>query len=449
MSSKISSNSKLLKKDITTEQEAAIDALYSGNVLLIAEAGFGKAVVGQSAAQELIASGVLKRVLVVAPLGVCDLTWATEWKNWEHLDEPGIATGKPAQRDEVIKSDKKIVVLNIENLKWFLKEYPTHDFDGLLIDEISKFKNAGGAIMKALRPKLKSFLWRCGMTATPVAEAGLDLYSQVLIIDNGAALGRSQERFKRRFFMQLDYKGYSWGFQRGGAEALAQALKEVVHVADAQDYTKSLPAVKEIVLKVEMSAEARAHYKNMARDLFVEIGARSAEAPNLAVASGKLQQIANGFIYDADSEAIPLGTEKHEIVKSWLAKPRPLIVVYQWDFEKAFLRSLGVSIFADDKKDLAARWNAGEITSLALHPKSAAHGLNLQAGGSEMLIMSPFWSADAWEQIFSRIWRRGQKAKSCTRAVLVCTNTVEELCLAKLQTKKLASGALVNHLKNF
>ena len=447
MSLKISKNFTLSRSDITAEQEAAISALYEKNTLLIAEAGFGKAAVGQTAVQELLTDGVLARVLVVAPLAVCNLTWGSEWRKWEHLYEPGIATGTPAQRAAVIEGDKKIVVINIENLKWFLKTYKNHDFDGLLIDEISKFKAAGGAIMKALRPRLKDFTWRSGMTATPVNEAGADLYCQVMIVDDGKALGKSQDHFRRKYLMQMDFKGYKWDFQRGGAEALAEDLRPVVHVADAKGYTDSLPAIEDLVIKVSLTPESREHYRAMSKEMFVKIGAQETEAANLAVVSGKLQQIANGFLYDDDGDTIDLSTEKHAIVKEWLARPEPLLLVYQWEHEKQFLRGLGVNIFADDKGGLAEKWNSREINSLAIHPKSAAHGLNLQAGGDKMLILSPFWSSDAWEQIFSRIWRRGQKAKICTRVVLVCENTVEELALAKLQSKKLAAGALVEHLR--
>jgi len=439
----------LSKAAITPEQDKAIDALYEGNILLIAEAGFGKAMVGQTACQELLADGHLKRILVVAPLGVCDLTWATEWQKWEHLRQPAIATGSAFRRSALIESDAPIVVLNIENLAWFLKTYPEHNFDGLLVDEVSKFKAVTGATMKLLRWRLKEFNWRCAMTATPVNESGTDIYTQVMIVDGGETLGRSQDRFRRNYFMQMDFKGYKWDFQHGGDVRLAEALKDVIFVADGQDYTASLPKVKEVIIEVEMSEYTQAVYAEMANEMYIEIDDQESEAVNLAVMQGKLQQISNGFVYDSAGNPIVVDTDKDYYVEQWLAKKESLIIVYQWDFEKDYLRELGVPIFADDKAGIKAKWDTGKLHAIALHPKSASHGLNLQDGGHTMLIMSPFWSSDNWEQIFSRIWRRGQRAKVCTRVVLVTKNSVEQLACNRLTGKKEKAGAFVKHLKHY
>jgi SNF2 family DNA or RNA helicase len=438
----------LSKKDITPEQDKAIDAIYGGNILLIAEGGFGKAMVGQSAAQELIADKELKRVLIVAPLSVCDLTWREEWRKWSHLNEPAMAIGTAPERKAAIASDATLVVINIENFKWFLETYPEHNFDGLLIDEISKFKMVSGATMKLLRWRLGEFIWRAGMTATPVNESTVDLYAQIMIVDAGKTLGRSQEKFRREFFMQADFKGYKWEFQNGGAIRLAEKLKHVIFVADGTDYAASLPDVYEELVEVELSKANRELYRTMAGELLLEIEGKEIEAANLAVMTGKLQQLANGFIYDEDGEAIALGTRKHKRLREWLAKPEQLVIVYQWDYEKAILESLGVPIFARDKKGLKAKWDKQEIQHLALHPKSASHGLNLQAGGFKMLIMSPFWSSDNWEQIFLRIWRRGQPSAYCERIVLVAVNTVEELALQRLETKKYNALDFIAHLRN-
>ena len=91
-------SSTLSYKDISPEQHRAIDALYEGNCLLIARKGFGKAMVGQTAAQALLDSGEIKRVLVVAPLKVCTLTWAGEHLNWDHLRHVSLAIGDARAR---------------------------------------------------------------------------------------------------------------------------------------------------------------------------------------------------------------------------------------------------------------------------------------------------------------------------------------------------------------
>jgi SNF2 family DNA or RNA helicase len=75
---------------------------------------------------------------------------------------------------------------------------------------------------------------------------------------------------------------------------------------------------------------------------------------------------------------------------------------------------------------LVEDWNAGKLPLLALHPASAAHGLNLQHGGARMAWLSPSWSAELTEQAIARIYRPGQ-TKKVTIHVCVAAGTVDEL----------------------
>ena len=55
-------------------------------------------------------------------------------------------------------------------------------------------------------------------------------------------------------------------------------------------------------------------------------------------------------------------------------------------------------------------WNAGKIPVAVIHPASAGHGLNLQAGGSTLIWFGLTWSLELYQQTNARLWRQGQAA---------------------------------------
>jgi hypothetical protein len=430
------------------EQNAAMDRLYEGSTLLIAPKGAGKCAMSQTIAQELIEDGELSQVLVLAPLRVCTLTWAQEWTHWEHLYGPGMAIGDPDVREACITNPAhRIVVMNFENVRWFFETFGhDHGFDGLIVDEVTRLQSPGGSTMKALRPYLKDFSWRVTMSATPVAEGGLALYSAALVADKGQCLGRRYDAFKRRYFMQMDFQGRQWDLQPGAQPRLAEALAPILHVMDDVPYKRSLPPLTINWHPVDVLADMGEYYAAMATEALVELeGGETIEAANQAVVSGKLQQLANGAIYDAAGKAVLLSDVKHRQLYRWL-EDRPTLVVYQWVFQADMLREMGIPLLADDEL-LEQKWNEGALPYMAIHPRSAGHGLNLQYGGSRMLVLAPYWSLDAWDQCIGRIWRRGQTSP-VTVDVLVGTDTVEEIIVDRLEGKAQNESVLMSHLKS-
>ena len=383
---------KLSSADLSEKQHALIDTLYAGNCLAIAPVGFGKAVCAQTAAQELIEHGYVKRVLVLAPLKVCRLTWATEYTHWSHLWQPACALGDPTERAAAINSDAQIVVMNIENLPWLIKEKLHGSFDGLVVDEISKFKSAGSRSVSVLR-RLKNFTWRVGLSATPVAECGADIYAQALVLDGGAALGTRQDTFLTKYMTPTDYTARSWAWLPGGAENCALALRTLVYVADGAEYTDTLPPLVDNIDYITLPDDVRQHYTDMLREGVID--GLDIEAPNAAVIAGKLQQIACGAIYRDDGKTRSthwLHTLKYEALFKLLARAGgPVLISYQYEFEQEKLTELRIPIF-DGSQRLVDLWNGRALRHLAIHPKSAAHGLNLQYGGCELICLSPVWS---------------------------------------------------------
>jgi hypothetical protein len=424
------------------EQHATIEACKEGCRLLIAPKGFGKCMIGWTAAQEMLDQGFLRRVLVVAPLKVCELTWETEHIKWKHLREPAMALGDVNERRRAVGSHRRVVVVNIENLGWILNEYPG-EFDGLVLDESSKFKTAGSVGVKRLRKHRKHFTWVLAMSATPIAEAGVDIYTQAGVVTGYRSPFRNQEAFRREFFYPTDWQQRNWKILPGSEETLSEILAPWLVMPDSTEYVDSLPLLYASPKLVKLDDGARETYRDMAEKAISE----GVEAANAGVVVSKLQQICQGFMYRADGSVLEIhDVKKRALVDLLDSLEGPVLIVYQFRYEMEYLADLGIPALGDDPKVLEARWNRGYVPALAVHPLSAGHGINLQDGGHTLIKLGPIWSADQDDQIRGRLWRRGQK-HSVKEITLVMQDTIDEEIVSRVQDKNSAEEVLMGHLK--
>lgn len=454
----------LTPEDLTGEQTDAIDWLYNYNeTLFIAPKGFGKCPIAFTAINDMLREGILNRVLVLSTTQVCTQVWAKESKKWSHLPNDNyvcLAGKKADQREKLMASDTPIIICNFENLAWLMVNYAT-EFDGLLVDEITKMKSVGGVGYRKLRNKLKNFSWRVGMTADPVAQENVEIYGQMQIIDCGERLGTNKDNFKHKYFMQMDYMGYKWEPQPGGLERLTEVLKDVIYKVESDEYELTLPELIDNGICVELPPNVRRIYTTLAKKNVVDINGTKVVASSEAVLQGKLHQICCGSVYtkeefEVNNTEIKLHDEKMKALDNLLkAYDEPFLIAYRFTFQKdALIKKYGFPVFSAANKEkvndkLLKQWANGELNGMLIHPKSASHGLNLQYGPCHRLVCFEYFrSADEWEQVLGRLRRRGQKADKVYRYTIYCLNTIED-CVMKprLKTRKDASALFHRYIK--
>ena len=99
-----------------------------------------------------------------------------------------------------------------------------------------------------------------------------------------------------------------------------------------------------------------------------------------------------------------------------------------------------------DDANAIERWNRGEVELLAVHPKSAGHGLNLQYGGSHIVFLSLPWSLELYEQTIGRLHRSGQ-TQPVWCYIMMTSKTVDEKILGALKDKRAISDIALEELK--
>jgi hypothetical protein len=437
----------LNESDLAEDQNLAIDRLYEHNeTLMVANMGAGKTVITLTAISELLAAGVVKRVLVVAPVKVCQTVWATEAKIWGHLQHLTVADasgGNVKNRIAALNSAAPIVCINFENLAWLFREYKAKGvFDGMVVDELTKLKNSGGTAFKALRPRLVDFTWRLGMTGTPVSENWEGLFGQMLIVDGGERLGTRKDSFLRRYFYATDYKEYNWELYDWAAETISAKIKDVVYTVP--DYRHELPELLDEIIPFHMPSDLVKKYDELKKSMLLEMpdgGVLTADSA--AVLSGKLSQCSSGFLYSPPSpegkRGDPVFFSDYKItacefsVSRRLDKGESVVIAYWFDADRQRLNELYPN--CELSPENIDKWNRGELDVLLIHPKSAGHGLNLAAGGHNMIWLGPVWSRDMREQTIARLWRRGQKYPVHV-ITFVGEKSIDELMVERVEGKK-------------
>ena len=433
----------LSKSSLKTEQLLAIDRLSTRrSTILIAPTGAGKTVTCLSAIKQIKSQNKLERIIVACPPKVISV-WPSEVKKWDHLKGLKVSTllGDISQREAKLVTPSDILVVSLNNLEWLLRQ--DHGCDGIIVDELSK---AAGKQTKGLKTKVRGdcFKWRVGMTATPVSQDFEKLFSMCRIIDKGKRLGTNVHTYLNRYFYS-DYMGWNWTLKDGADKKIMSKISTLVHIVDD---TKAidLPNIKRNEIRFEMPDESRTVYNKMKRDMIADD--YDADAANEAVKSGKLRQIASGFIYTDDvnqKKANYIDDARIDAAVDWwfdTADKRPAVIFYEFvaqgeKLNKVFHKYLSASV--EDFKE-------GSGTLLIAQINSLSHGVDgLQNVSHDALFYHPMWSRDAMEQAEGRLWRTGA-TKPVNIYTLVCDNTLDDLVVNRVEDRGVWMKIFKKHL---
>lgn len=491
------------KSNLHEYQELAIDFLYEhDNALAIMPTGSGKTACVLTALQEMMDVGIVKRPLIVAPIRVAQLVWPAELDEWEHMHDTDMVymAGAPKDWSEEAAplrdsrllwgkythaakrgKDAKAAVLkrelsdanrrlrradllpemhltSFENLQWLCDTFKPGDwpFDAIVFDEIGKLKNPKSTRFKALKRHAKHFKIVYGMTATPAPEGLENLFTQVYIVDGGKRWGKSFYQWRRKHFMQTDFYGYNWTPQIGMRAKLYADISDIAfRIPDEMlSYQKNIVPVH---IDVVMPAKVKELYISMEKEMFLELeNDADIVAMSKASAAMKCRQIAQGFIYDDSKIPTILHEEKIHALADLIDSMHrePLLIAYEFEEDFAAICKLwkniphiGRGVSKGQAEKNCDDWNAGKLPVMAVHPKSAGHGLNLQHGGHNICWYTFVWSLDEYQQTNERIDRQGQK-HICYGHHIKAVGTSDARVYSALTSKKVSQQGVIDSIRS-
>ncbi len=361
--------------------------------------------------------------LVVAPKLVCMDVWPRENKKWGYDFGMRFLHGK----NKHLRRLPQVSLINYDGLPWLVEQLRlqrTMPFKQIIFDEVSKMKNPESVRARRWLEIAGRFPYKIGGTGTPVGAHPIDLFGELLVCDGGRSLGQDFDRFKRQYFFECGDSGKLEPYH----DAVDEILGRIRNTAIAFDINDlDMPPIKHIPHYLDLPDEARDAYEEMHKEGAVE--ALDLLAINAAVKSSKLRQMTGGGAIDMHGSRRKIHGAKAEHLRDILDEHngRPVMVFFEFlsDFEAIcnVLKYDPPALYGKTKASEASRiikkWNAGKVPVLALHPRSAAYGLNLQDSGHVIVWYTLPWSFEMVNQGIARLWRQGQQNKVLVYYLLV------------------------------
>lgn len=420
---------------------------------VLLDMGLGKSVITLTAIFDLtLDSFLVRKVLVIAPLRVARDTWPAEIEKWDHLKglKYTVAVGSEVQRKTALMKRAQVYIINRENVEWLISRSGIpFDFDMVVIDELSSFKSHQAKRFKSLmkvRPKVNRIV---GLTGTPSSNGLMDLWAQYRLLDMGQRLGRFIGRYREDYFVP-DKRNqqviFSYKPKPGAEEAIYRLISDITISMKGTDYLK-LPELVINEVDVKLSEKEMKNLDIMKRDLITTVKGEEITAANAAALSGKLLQMANGAVYDDQGTVLHIHDRKLDALEDFIeaANGKPVLIAYWFKHDLSRIQKrFEVEVLSTS--DSIKRWNDGEISIAAIHPASAGHGLNLQAGGSTLVWFGLTWSLELYQQTNARLWRQGQK-ETVVIHHLISKGTIDERVMKALNDKNNTQSALIDAVK--
>ena len=436
-------------------QAYAIDYIETHPIAaVLLDMGLGKTVISLTAIADLLFDSFeAHRILVVAPLRVARDTWPAEIAKWEHLQHLtyAVCVGTPKERRAALLSGADITIINRENLGWLIDSSAfDFNYDMVVIDELSSFKNHKSkrfqSLMKA-RPKVKRII---GLTGTPSSNGLMDLWAEFKLLDFGERLGRFITHYRNNYFIPDKRNGeiiYSYKPMPYAEDAIYRRISDITISMKSTDHLR-MPELITSQYEVQLSEEEEKRYEELKADFILELPEGEITAANAASLTGKLSQLANGAIYDDDGNIIEFHDRKLDALEDLIeaANGKPLLVAYWFKHDLERIKKRFNVREIKSSKDITD-WNNGDIPVAVIHPASAGHGLNLQAGGSTLIWFGLTWSLELYQQTNARLWRQGQISGTVVIEHIITKGTIDERILKALSLKEVTQNALIDAVK--
>ncbi len=378
-----------------------------------------------------------------------------------------VTTQRHAIMAKLARSSSLIHIINREQVEWLVNLHgPKWPYRTVIVDESDSFKDHQSDRFKALAKVRRTtglIEQMILMTATPASESFLELWAQVYLLDLGERLGKSITRYRDQWFIANKYN-HTYKIKPGADEAILERIADITVVLKREDH---LPTDKPTFIPryVDLSERELTMIKSLERDLVLDLPDDvELEAKTAGHLANMLLQLASGALYQTsweeqeDTDDLKKVKRTHfihdhkiqalkELYESHRYSGQNLLVAYHFKSSlarlvKAFPKAKVMSRDGREEKD----WNKGKIPMMFIHPQSAGHGLNLQAGGSTLVFFDMVSALRYFQQTVGRIDRQGQ-TKPVVIYLLLAKGSRDELAWEKLRNKEDAQDAFYKLFK--
>lgn len=423
--------------------------------------GYGKT---KLCLDKIMASPRKPRTLLISTKNIVESAWSSEIDKWyPNQISYAYITGsiKESDRINILTKEYDILAMNTEMLDWYIKNTTSvkrkaytkqgpklyyndteliDRFDLIIIDEVSLFKNSQSQRFKLIKKWCYQVRNVIILSATPTPKNIEDIWSQIYLLDGGQRLGKNITAFREDYAIAISMSNGRNRYQYS-QEATDEVLKLIKDISTSVPEPKKAlfpePIIKKLMIKPD---EATA---NLLEEFKTNYITQLSNGNNLIAFSKnqlmlKINQIANGNVYNKGM-TVELNNLKLRVIEQKVnMTSTPILIVYNYVFDKDNLLKLPGARLLSTKKDFDD-WNNNKIKIGVLSPFSASHGLNLQESNCRDIIwFSPIWDTEKWIQTNARVCRRGQ-VHQITISVLLLKGSFDQyafnICQDKFRTQ--------------
>jgi SNF2 family DNA or RNA helicase len=386
------------------------------------EQGTGKTASAIWASDYLMNIGLVKRVLIICPLSIMDSAWREDLFTFAPHRSVSIAHGTAKKRKEILKSSTEFTIINYDGIAIVIDDLVKCDFDLVIVDEATHYKNAQTTRWKKLYKIIKeSNPWLWLMTGTPASQSPVDAYGLAKLV-NPSGVPSFFSTFKERVMFRVSQ--FTWKPREDAVEIVHKALQPAIRFT--KDECLDLPKMIYVKRKVELTPQQNKYYKKLQDLMVMEVLGEEITAVNAAVHLNKLLQISAGGIYTDDGEAIGFDIDnRYKVLREVIDESSQKVLVFV-PFKHAIqmvsqaLNKDGIHAeIIDGSVPLTKRTNifkhfqeTEDPQVLVIQPQAAAHGITLTRANT-VVWWGPTSSLETYAQANARIHRSGQTHK-CT-----------------------------------
>jgi SNF2 family DNA or RNA helicase len=436
-------------------QERAIKLLLSqasGGLFL--DPGLGKTSICLATFRILKKLGYARKALIIAPLRPVYKVWPDEIEKWEEFGDITYTILHGENKRANLDLDVDLYIINPEGLLWLFQIKTLPQWDVLIVDESTKFKDSTTRRFRLLKPWLEQFRRRWILTGTPSPNGLGDLFGQMYILDLGRALGRYITHFRGQFFQRSGYNLYEWTPRPSAFTEIVEKIKPLILQLSAEDYLQ-MPELVYRNLYVTLTTDVMKFYRGVEEDFLAKLEDGNLVAANAAVAGIKCRQIANGAVYDEYKKVHIIHDEKLDALENLLAEleGHPVLLLYEFDHDRQRIKArigdvpvLGHGMSPEALDRTIDAFNAGRIQCLMGHPASMGHGLNLQGSCHHIICFGLTWNLEFYDQAIARVYRQGQKSSHVFVYHIVAKGTLDEKVMGVITDKDKSQQTLLKAL---
>jgi SNF2 family DNA or RNA helicase len=402
-------------------------------------------------------TGVIKKVLIVAPLSTLTPVWEKELFEILPRRKVRVLHGERAKRIKLLNEDADFYIVNHHGLPLLQSELVAKKFDLVIFDELAVLRNKKTELCKAANfiingdKKFKRRVRAWGLTGSPRPNAPTDAWAQIKLLTPENAtptMAQFQDMTMRKV------SDFRWVERPEANDIVYAAMQPSVRFS--LDQVMELPETVEVTRELALSPDQKRAYKMLVDKMRTTThDGQSVTAANEGVLQNKLLQVACGYIYTDKMGVVEIPGDGRkqalvELMEEWGGR----VIVFV-PFTHAlggvaeYLRSehynVGVVDGSVPRTQRDAVFNqfqdpTSPIDVIVAHPQCMAHGLTLTQG-SAIIWYGPTQSLEIYEQANARIKRPGQMKR--TMIAHLCATAVERATYRRLTARAKMQGLLL------